>query len=269
MMIAFMLKRAYTAVKQAKRRYIHCMKQDLTSSPCSMPDVDLAPWPQLLHGVDPAWQEVLRPVLDSEQGATLWRFLDAEYKGAGFYPSQSDLFAAFRLTPLQDVRVVILGQDPYHGAGQAHGLSFSVPEGAKIPPSLRNIYKEIGGAAPTGGNLTRWAEQGVLLLNTVLTVRPEQAASHQKRGWEDVTDAAIKALSAQGRHVVFLLWGSHAQKKAGLIDAKKHLILTAPHPSPLSAHRGFLGSGHFTKANDYLAAKGRGTIDWTAGADAA
>lgn len=220
-------------------------------------------WPDLLAGTGTGWQKALLPALESRSGQDLWQFLETEKH---YYPPTADLFAALRLTPLEKVRVVILGQDPYHGQGQAHGLSFSVPDGVKLPPSLRNIYKEIaastGTPAPASGNLTRWAKQGVLLLNTVLTVRPDAAASHQNKGWEAVTDAAIRAVSDQAEHVVFLLWGSHAQKKKALIDTKKHLVLEAPHPSPLSAHRGFLGCGHFVKANDYLAAKGFAPVDW-------
>lgn len=218
---------------------------------------------QMLLGECGAWKTALLPVLHSGAGQRLHNFLSTE---ASFYPAQDQLFAAFRLTPLERVRVVILGQDPYHGAGQAHGLSFSVPDGIKPPPSLRNIYKEIaasyGGALPGSGNLTRWATQGVLLLNTVLSVRPEQAASHQGQGWEDVTDAAIRTVSDTCRDTVFMLWGSHAQKKKSLIDAARHLVLEAPHPSPLSAHRGFLGCGHFVQANDYLQRKGLTSIDW-------
>ncbi len=230
-----------------------------------MPSLSLPSWDQLLAGVSADWQAPLRPLLDSPAGQTLWTFLAEEYAGAGFYPSSSHLFTALRLTPLKNVRVVILGQDPYHGEGQAHGLSFSVPAGIRIPPSLRNIYKEIGGTPPASGDLTRWAEQGVLLLNTVLTVRPDQAASHQNKGWENITDALIRAVSDQTAQTVFMLWGSHAQKKAIIIDAEKHLVLTASHPSPLSAHRGFLGCGHFNLANDYLVAKGRGVVDWRGG----
>ncbi|MBU0860193.1 MAG: uracil-DNA glycosylase, partial [Alphaproteobacteria bacterium] len=161
-----------------------------------------------------------------------------------------------------------LGQDPYHGAGQAHGLAFSVPHGVRPPPSLKNIYKELarapGMAIPAQGDLTAWARQGVLLLNTTLTVREGAAASHAGQGWDIFTDAIIRAVNDRRENIVFMLWGSHAQKKAAFIDAQKHLILTAPHPSPLSAHRGFIGCGHFTKANDYLAAHNMGTIDWAA-----
>lgn len=230
-----------------------------------MPDLPLQGWAKMLDGVDSDWQSVVLPLLQSTAGQTLWQFLADEYAHGGFYPAQSHLFNALRLTTLKNVRTVILGQDPYHGHGQAHGLSFSVPEGVKIPPSLRNIYKEIGGTKPDSGDLSAWARQGVLLLNTVLTVRPETAGSHQGKGWEAITDAIIAAVSVKTNNTVFMLWGSHAQKKSLLIDQSKHLILMAPHPSPLSAHRGFLGCGHFTKANDYLTASGRGAVDWRAG----
>lgn len=232
----------------------------LSSNHC----LTLSPWENLIGDCD-GWHDILLPVLQSPVGKKLHAFLSAE---PTFYPTCENIFAAFRLTPLEDVRVVILGQDPYHGAGQAHGLAFSVPDSIKLPPSLRNIYKEVaascGDITPTNGNLTRWAKQGVLLLNTVLTVRPEQAASHQGKGWETVTDAAIRAVSDHCDHVVFMLWGSHAQKKKALIDTHKHLVLEAPHPSPLSAHRGFLGCGHFIQANAYLQRLGQDTINWSA-----
>lgn len=239
-------------------------KTQLSDFPAQLSCEALPAWADLMAGCDQDWQKALLPVLTAPAGLALHDFLCRE---PAFYPPQQDLFAAFRLTPLHDVKVVILGQDPYHGEGQAHGLSFSVQDGVKLPPSLRNIYKEIaaetGADMPKSGNLTRWAEQGVLLLNTVLTVRPDAAASHQNRGWEAVTDEAIRAVSEHNKHVVFLLWGSHAQKKKALIDATKHLVLEAPHPSPLSAHRGFLGCGHFTRANDYLTAAGRQPVGWT------
>lgn len=239
------------------------MPPDLFARPADKNTLTLPGWEALLRGVDEAWQNILLPALTTPRGAALWDFLAQEYSHGGFYPTPENLFNAFRLTPLQNTRVVILGQDPYHGEGQAHGLSFSVPPGIRVPPSLRNIYKEIGGSPPASGDLTPWARQGVLLLNTVLTVRPDAAASHQNKGWEDITDTAIRAVSDHTDHVVFMLWGSHAQKKMALIDAEKHLVLTAPHPSPLSAHRGFLGCGHFMQANDYLNAKGRAAVDWT------
>ncbi|MCU7555491.1 uracil-DNA glycosylase [Alteromonas sp. ASW11-19] len=183
------------------------------------------------------------------------------------YPAPDEVFTAFRLTPLADVKVVILGQDPYHGPGQAHGLAFSVPPGVKPPPSLANIFKElqhdIGGFdRPSHGDLTGWAEQGVLLLNTVLTVAQGQAHSHSKWGWETFTDAVIAELNAKRTGMVFLLWGSHARKKGAAIDRNRHCVLEAPHPSPLSAHRGFFGCGHFSKANTYLRNQGQAPINW-------
>lgn len=202
----------------------------------------------------------------------LKRFLTAERAaGKTIYPPARDWFAALDATPPQDVRVVILGQDPYHGPGQAHGLSFSVRPGVRVPPSLANIYKELardtGFVPPPHGWLMPWARQGVLLLNAVLTVEAGQAASHQKRGWEGFTDAIIAALAKDATPKVFLLWGSHARRKAVAVPelaagGGPHLVLHAPHPSPLSAHSGFLGCGHFSKANAFLASAGRGTIDW-------
>jgi uracil-DNA glycosylase len=203
--------------------------------------------------------------------ASLEQFLTQEIgTQKQIFPPAPDMFAAFAKTPLSAVRVVILGQDPYHGPGQAHGLSFSVREGVKLPPSLRNIYKEIereyGEPIPANGDLTRWAEQGVLLLNATLSVRASEAGSHQKQGWENFTDAAIRAVSDKKDPVVFMLWGSYAQKKGECIDRTRHLILEAPHPSPLSAHRGFIGCGHFRKANDFLATNGIKPINWLADA---
>lgn len=188
-----------------------------------------------------------------------------EFKtGQLIYPPAKNIFAAFDLCPFDALKVVILGQDPYHGAGQAHGLSFSVPEGIGIPPSLRNIFKEIqsdlGKPIPENGNLERWANQGVLLLNAILSVRANQAASHRKIGWETFTDAVIQKISEQKQGVVFLLWGNFAKNKAHLIDASKHLILTAPHPSPLA--RGFSGCKHFSQANNYLKQNGLAEINW-------
>ncbi len=186
--------------------------------------------------------------------------------GKRIYPPGKFIFNAFNFTPLPQVKVVILGQDPYHGAGQAHGLSFSVPDGIKVPPSLVNIFKEIksdlGKPIPSSGNLERWANQGVLLLNAILTVRAEEAASHRNFGWERFTDAVIQTVSDRQSHVVFLLWGRFAHEKAALIDQNKHLVLKAAHPSPLSAHNGFLGCKHFSSANLWLAEKGITTIDW-------
>ena len=188
-------------------------------------------------------------------------------QGVTVYPPQSDVFNAFAKTPLEQVKVVILGQDPYHGPLQAHGLCFSVPQGVKPPPSLGNIYKELANdiedfEIPKHGNLTAWAEQGVLLLNTVLTVQAGQAHSHAKLGWEQFTDTVIQAVSDNTEGIVFLLWGGHAQRKADRVDTQKHHILKAPHPSPLSAHRGFLGCGHFSQTNALLTASNRQPINW-------
>jgi uracil-DNA glycosylase len=229
-----------------------------------MPATPLPNWSDWLSDLAPAWRNVLLPALTTRQGMALHDFLSREATQGGFYPAAENVFAAFRLTPLDQVRVVILGQDPYHGAGQAHGLAFSVPDGVKLPPSLRNIYKELGDASSTrGGNLTHWARQGVLLLNTVLTVRPEQAASHQGQGWEAITDAAISSVNAHQEGCIFMLWGAHAQKKKALIDQGRHHILEAPHPSPLSAHRGFLGCGHFSTCAQILKNKKNQQIQWT------
>lgn len=198
----------------------------------------------------------------------LKEFLRQE-KAAGhvIYPKGAHIFNALNITPFEKVEVVILGQDPYHGPDQAHGLAFSVRAGIALPPSLVNIYKEIenefGVRMPRQGDLTGWAKQGVLLLNATLTVQAARAGSHQGHGWEQFTDAVIRALNDRGESIVFMLWGSYAQKKGAFIDRKKHLVLEAPHPSPLSAHRGFLGCGHFKKANDYLTRHGRKAIDWT------
>lgn len=186
--------------------------------------------------------------------------------GKVIFPQNDEIFSALSLTSFNEVRVVIIGQDPYHGPGQAHGLSFSVRRGVRIPPSLRNIYKEIEAAfgvkMPAHGDLTGWARQGVLLLNATLTVEEASAGAHQKKGWEEFTDAIIRAVNDQHEHVVFMLWGAYAQKKGAFIDRHKHLVLESVHPSPLSAHRGFLGNGHFAKANEYLAAHGREPIAW-------
>jgi uracil-DNA glycosylase len=193
-------------------------------------------------------------------------FVKDEYQTHVVYPPGKEIFNAFNHCPMRAVKVVILGQDPYHGPGQAHGLSFSVKQGIRFPPSLLNIFKEIksdiGLDMPPNGDLTRWANQGVFLLNATLTVRAYQAGSHQNQGWETFTDEVIKAISFQRENVVFMLWGAYAQKKAELIDTEKHLILKAPHPSPLSAHRGFLGCRHFSKANEYLIEKQLKPIEW-------
>ncbi len=216
--------------------------------------------------INPEWQKQLAPVWESAAFAKTADFIRREYSVAKVYPPASQIFAAFDLCPFSAVKVVILGQDPYHGDGQANGLAFSVNEGIAVPPSLVNIYKEInsdlGIVVPQSGNLTRWAKQGVLLLNNSLTVRAHEPASHSSIGWEAVTDAAISALSANSSGIVFMLWGSHARRKSALIDRSKHLVLEAPHPSPLSAHRGFFGCKHFSKANAYLIAQGKEPIVW-------
>lgn len=213
------------------------------------------------------WLDILQSEFDQPYMKALKLFLQQEKeRGKTVYPKGRDIFNAFNTTRIKDVRVVILGQDPYHGPGQAHGLSFSVPQDMPLPPSLQNIYKEIeaeyGYAMPRKGDLTGWAKQGVLLLNATLTVEAHQAGSHQKKGWEDFTDAVIRAVNDRCDHVVFMLWGSYAQKKGAFIDRSKHMVLQSPHPSPLSAHRGFLGNGHFKKANEYLEKNGRTPVDW-------
>jgi uracil-DNA glycosylase len=222
------------------------------------------------EAIPPSWRPTLEPVLATPKSRALGGFLSAEEAaGTRIYPPRGERLTALALTPLEAVKVVILGQDPYHGPGQAHGLSFSVQGGVKVPPSLLNIYKELESdlclPRPQSGNLTRWAEQGVLLLNAVLTVADGQPGSHQGRGWEEITDAVVAAVAAKAEPCVFLLWGSHAQQKAlsvpGLMQSH-HCVLTAPHPSPLSAHRGFLGCRHFSQANSLLEAQGRGAIDW-------
>jgi uracil-DNA glycosylase len=213
------------------------------------------------------WTSRLSGELESPYFGELRRFLVEERASHPVYPRGRDIFNAFALTPFDQVKVVILGQDPYHGPGQAHGLCFSVPDGVPPPPSLQNIFAELkrdlGMPTPRSGDLSTWARQGVLLLNATLTVRAEQAASHQGRGWERFTDAAIGRLSAERHGLVFMLWGRFAQQKAALIDTDRHYVLTAPHPSPLSAHRGFIGCGHFSAANEILAAQGITPIDWT------
>ncbi len=222
----------------------------------------------MIATLDASWMNHLESEFSKTYMRALNDFLKQELNsGVLVYPRSTDIFNAFNLLPFDRVRVVILGQDPYHGDGQAHGLSFSVPDGVKLPPSLRNIYKELeseyGCKMPLSGDLSAWAEQGVLLLNATLTVRQAMAGSHQKKGWEQFTDSAIQALNAQHKHLVFMLWGSYAQQKGAFIDRSKHLVLEAPHPSPLSAHRGFLGCGHFKKANQYLAQHNLPIIDWT------
>lgn len=219
-------------------------------------------------GLRAEWLDELGGTFETAGMKELSTFLREEKaQGKRIFPPGSEIFTALELTPPSQVRVVVLGQDPYHGPGQAHGLSFSVPRGISIPPSLRNIFREIerdlGISAPDHGCLRHWAEQGVLLLNTVLTVEAGRAGSHQNRGWEAFTDRVVEVVMNTGQSVVFMLWGAHARKKVGNIDREKHCVLTAPHPSPLSAHRGFLGCGHFSLANNFLLERGRGVIDWT------
>ncbi len=215
----------------------------------------------------PCWLDCLNDEFEQPYMRALKQFLLAEKKaGKIIYPKGRDIFNAFNSTLFNDVKVVILGQDPYHGDGQAHGLCFSVQQGIRTPPSLINIYKEIHRdlqyPIPTHGYLQSWADQGVLLLNATLTVEQANAGSHQKKGWETFTDKAIQCLNEQRENIVFMLWGSYAQKKGQLIDTHKHCVLKAPHPSPLSAHRGFIGCGHFTQANEYLEKHGLSSIDW-------
>lgn len=218
--------------------------------------------------LEPSWKARIGDYLDRPDMLALSTFLREE-KAAGkvIYPPGPEIFNAFTHTPFDRVRVVILGQDPYHGPGQAHGLSFSVKPGVRVPPSLQNMFKELEGSLgiprPAHGCLTSWADQGVLLLNAVLTVEAGQAGSHQKKGWEGFTDAAIEALNREREGLVFMLWGSHAQKKGQIIDGARHRVLRSVHPSPLSAHRGFLGCGHFAQANEYLEARGTPPIDWS------
>jgi uracil-DNA glycosylase len=217
--------------------------------------------------LDESWKRPLQPQFDASYMSVLKTFLTNE-KAAGkiIYPKGAEWFAALDATPLEQVRVVILGQDPYHGEGQAHGLCFSVQHGVRPPPSLINIYKEIktdlGIDPPKHGHLSAWAKQGVLLLNAVLTVEAHKANSHQGKGWEKFTDEIIRLVNDQPRPVVFMLWGSYAQKKAAFVDQSKHLVIKSAHPSPLSAHNGFFGSKPFSQANAFLNSKGRGEIDW-------
>ncbi len=216
--------------------------------------------------IDNDWLEPLAAEFKKPYYAQLYRFVNNEYATHTIYPKKQDVFAAYDRTPLANVKVLILGQDPYHEPGQAHGLCFSVNPGIEIPPSLVNIYKELhddlGCFIPNNGCLTKWADQGVMLLNTVLTVRAHAANSHQNKGWEQFTDATIAALNKQDRPIVFMLWGRSAQQKASMLDNPKHLVLKAAHPSPLSAYRGFLGCRHFSKANDFLARNGQSPVDW-------
>ena len=217
--------------------------------------------------IEASWKDALAEQFAAPYFAQLKQFLVAEKQQFVVFPPGPQIFNAFNLTPFDKVKVVIIGQDPYHEPGQAHGLCFSVQPGTKFPPSLMNIFQELqsdlGIPMPQNGNLERWAQQGVLLLNATLTVRAHQAGSHQRRGWELFTDAAISKLSQKRSGIVFLLWGSYAQAKIQLIDTSKHFILTAPHPSPLSAYRGFFGCKHFSKTNELLVQSGQTPIDWS------
>ena len=215
----------------------------------------------------PSWKPRIGDWFAREDMQALSAFLrERRAGGTRIHPAPANIFAAFDATPFEDVKVVILGQDPYHGPGQAHGLCFSVMPGVPVPPSLVNIYKELardtGFVRPDHGHLMPWARQGVLLLNSVLTVEAGQAGSHQGKGWEGFTDHVVDVLNREREHLVFLLWGSYAQKKGAVIDPRRHRVLKAPHPSPLSAHRGFLGCGHFSAANEYLCRHGQVPIDW-------
>jgi uracil-DNA glycosylase len=265
----------------ASRTRSNPSQASLFGDAASTPDSDMTTPPQSssadapptldaqFAALPPAWRAHLLPFIDSDAYAPLCRFVDGE-RAAGKTVYPADVFRALRLTSPDEVKVVILGQDPYHGEDrgtpQAHGLAFSVAPNVRTPPSLRNIFKEIaaslGHETPRHGCLDTWAKQGVLLLNTVLTVERDSAASHAKRGWEKCTDTLIHELALRHDGLVFMLWGAHAQAKRALLGGKSHYVLEAPHPSPLSAHRGFLGCGHFVQANEYLAKHGRAPIDW-------
>lgn len=216
--------------------------------------------------IEESWKQQLKPEFEKDYFKALTTFVKSEYEQQQVFPPGKLIFNAFDLCPFDKVKVVIIGQDPYHGPGQAHGLCFSVNDDVRFPPSLMNIFKEIkadiGTETPKSGNLTRWAEQGVLLLNATLTVRAHQAGSHQRRGWEEFTDAAIRVLAEGNEHLVFILWGSYAQRKGAFIDRSKHLVLSSAHPSPLSAYNGFFGNQHFSKTNEYLKAHGKKEIIW-------
>ncbi len=216
--------------------------------------------------IEESWKALLQPEFDKPYFAELINFVKSEYARTTVYPEGRNIFNAFNLCPFNNVKVVLLGQDPYHEPMQAHGLCFSVQDGVAFPPSLKNIFKEIaddlGIAEPQSGNLERWAKQGVFLLNSVLTVRAHEAASHQNKGWETFTDSVIKTISDHCDGVVFMLWGGFARSKAKLIDRSKHLILETAHPSPLSVYRGFWGCKHFSKANEWLKSKGKTEIEW-------
>ena len=216
--------------------------------------------------IEPGWKERLRSEFEKEYFVRLAGFIKEEYLNSKIYPPGALIFNAFDVCPFEKVKAVIIGQDPYHGPGQAHGLCFSVKDGVEFPPSLINIFKEIasdlGISQPSSGDLTRWARQGVLLLNATLTVRAHQAGSHQKKGWEEFTDYVIKVLNSEKKNIVFFLWGSYAQKKGESIDRSRHLVLESVHPSPLSASKGFFGNRHFSRCNDYLISNGIEPIDW-------
>jgi len=216
--------------------------------------------------IEPSWKEALSPEFDKEYFTGLTDFVRREYATKRIFPPAPLIFNAFDQCPFDKVKVVIIGQDPYHGDGQAHGLCFSVNDGVGFPPSLLNIFKEIerdlGKAMPASGNLVRWAQQGVLLLNATLTVQAHMAGSHQNKGWETFTDAVIHKLASEKEHLVFMLWGSYAQKKGAFIDSSRHFILKSVHPSPLSAYRGFIGNNHFSLTNQYLKEKGLPEIEW-------
>lgn len=216
--------------------------------------------------IEESWKVRLQPEFDKPYFETLTDFVRNEYATRAVYPPAKLIFNAFDQCPFDQVKVVIIGQDPYHEPGQAHGLCFSVNEGVPFPPSLQNIFTEIasdlGVPVPSNGNLIRWATQGVLLLNATLTVRAHAAGSHQNKGWETFTDAVIHRLAEEKQHVVFILWGSYAQQKGAFINPSRHLVLKSPHPSPLSAHRGFFGNRHFSKANDYLVQTGQTPVQW-------
>lgn len=216
--------------------------------------------------IDKSWKKYLEPEFEKDYFAQLTDFVRNEYQQHQIFPPGKLIFNAYNLCAFDDVKVVIIGQDPYHGPGQAHGLCFSVNDDIPFPPSLKNIFKEIkndlGIDAPTSGNLTRWAEQGVLMLNATLTVRAHQAGSHQNKGWETFTDATIRALAESKENIVFILWGNYAQRKGAFINRDKHLVLTSAHPSPLSAHNGFFGNKHFSKTNEYLIAHNKVAINW-------
>jgi len=217
--------------------------------------------------LDPSWKVLLEQEFDKDYMRALRAFLIAEkQQGKLIYPPGPDIFNALNTTPFDKVKVVILGQDPYHGPGQAHGLCFSVSSGVPLPPSLQNIYKEIRGdlgiPLSPNGCLVSWARQGVLLLNSVLTVEAGKAASHKGKGWEQFTDTIVAILNERAEHLVFMLWGSYAHRKGAMIDRQRHLVLQSPHPSPLSSHRGFFGNKHFSSANTYLSEHGRPVIDW-------